>query len=122
MNFISILSVGIGAAFGGVVRYIISESMVTHTGRFPFATFMINILGSFLLGLILAISLRHGMTTSTKLFWTVGFCGGFTTFSTFSMETLRLLEHGHMTIAITYTVSSVVFGIAAAWVGYRISL
>ena len=121
MNLISILSVGIGAAFGGVARYIISEAMVTHTGRFPFATFMINLLGSFLLGLILAISIKHGLSSSTKLFWTVGFCGGFTTFSTFSMESLRLLEGSHIGIALMYTLSSVLLGIVCAWLGYRIS-
>jgi CrcB protein len=120
MNLPSIVSVSIGAAMGGVFRFFISDWFKPQLGRFPIATCSINILGSFLLGIIVAWSLKNPMPTSIKLFLTTGFCGGFTTFSTFSMDWLGLMQRGHIMMGTTYVLVSVLGGLFFAWIGFRI--
>ena len=87
---------------------------------FPWATFAANLLGCFLLGLFCALLLRCHWPQSARLFLVVGLCGGFTTFSTFSNETLQLLLGGHTAVAVLYVVSSLLAGGVMVWAGLRL--
>ncbi len=122
MNLTSILFVGLGAATGGILRFFISEWLPVSLGRFPMATFIVNLAGSFILGVILGLNLKQGMSLNTKLLLTTGFCGGFTTFSTFSMETIQLIQNGNVLIACFYILGSVLGGLLCAWGGYRLGV
>ena len=111
--------IAVGSAIGGVSRYLVgglSQRLVG--GTFPSGTLLINITGSFLLGFIL----RYGVETTTltpevRAFLTVGFCGGYTTFSTFSYETIALAEDGQWTRAALYVGLSVALSLVATFLG-----
>ena len=89
---------------------------------FPYATFGVNIIGSFLIGLFSVLSARFGWSEETRFFLTTGLCGGFTTFSTFSHEGMNLLKNGNYGIFFFYLVSSLLIGIATAFAGNRTGL
>ena len=91
-----LLIIGSGSFLGGVSRYLASRYIQEHSfSAFPYGTFLVNIIGCLLIGIIFGISERANvMSIETRLFLTVGFCGGFTTFSTFAYETFKLLEEG----------------------------
>lgn len=116
--------VGLGAAFGAVARYLVDQ-LVTHrrgtppvpAAPFPGGTWLINISGAFVLGLLVGLAGRHGLPSSVLAVTGTGICGGYTTFSTFSMETIRLTEDGRATLALVNMVSSIAMGLAAAALG-----
>lgn len=116
--------VAFGSAVGGVLRYLVSLG-VPATGAFPRATLVINIAGSFLIGLVSGLVARccGGSLAGEwiRAVAVVGFCGGFTTFSTFSNETFRLLEGGQALAAAVYVTLSVLAGLAAVFLGYLVS-
>ncbi len=114
--------VAIGAAIGGTLRYFLSSSFQTQTpDSFPWTTLAINIAGSFLLGLIMQLAAdRNIIGENLKVFLTIGFCGGFTTFSTFSFETISLFQSGEMLRGLLYIGASNVLSILAAFGGYSI--
>ena len=88
-----IILVGIGSGIGGVCRYLISLLMPFANNSFPWGTFTANIIGCLLIGLLWGVTSRfQSLSPSFSLFLMVGFCGGFTTFSTFSKESLALLQ------------------------------
>ena len=112
------LLVFLGGGLGAVLRYLLSAWLSGYEwGRsFPWATLLINVLGSFVLGLIAALLAdRPGW----KLFFGVGVCGGFTTFSTFSLDAWKLLESARYGAAAGYVLGSVVGGLLGAWVGLK---
>lgn len=107
-----------GGVLGVAARYGVSHAIPTPAGAFPWATFWINISGSFLLGIFLVIVLeRLGPTRYLRPFFGTGFCGAFTTFSTFSVETDLLIKDSHVTIAAAYVASTLVVGLFCAWLG-----
>ena len=108
----------LAAAVGASGRYLL-DSFVEgrHGPEFPWGTCVVNISGSFVLGVITGLALYHGLGVSSKLVLVTGFCGAYTTFSTFSVETDVLLKDGHVAVAVAYVVASLVVGIAAAWFG-----
>ncbi len=110
MNFVF---VGLGGALGAIGRYAIS--MIPIKTEFPFLTLITNILGAVLIGFISGmVSVRKDVSQNTVLFWKTGVCGGFTTFSTFSLEAYELFEKGSTILGLVYAVVSVVsciFGI-----------
>jgi fluoride exporter len=115
--------VGLGAAFGAVARYLIDRA-VTHrraapfpAAPFPSGTWVINISGAFVLGLLAGLAGRHGLPSSALAVAGTGICGGYTTFSTFSVETIRLTEDGRAIIALVNMVSSLAVGLVAAALG-----
>lgn len=118
---ISVLYVALGSAVGGIARYAISL-MLNPVSGFPRGTFGVNIAGSLAIGL-LSGWLAHcsGSDSAIRAFAIVGFCGGFTTFSTFSNETFRMIESGQWGMTCLYVTGSVIAGIAAVWAGYAIS-
>ncbi len=113
-----ILLVGFGGFAGAISRYLV-QLMVPHTsGGFPWGTFTANILGSLIIGIIYGLAEEHKvMTQEYRLFLAVGFCGSFTTFSTFAAENLSLFQLGAYGPLITNTILSVIFGVAAVYGG-----
>lgn len=112
-----------GAAFGGLLRYIVA-TLVQKNSKiiFPFGTLSVNIAGSFLIGLIIFIlGEREIISPEVRLFLTVGLCGGFTTFSTFSYETLMLFQEAEFLYAAINIVLNVVLSITAIYLAYLLS-
>jgi CrcB protein len=109
-----------GSALGGVSRYLVSGAVQRFLGTlFPVGTLVVNLTGSFLLGLLLRYALETPtLTAEMRAFLTVGFCGGYTTFSTFSYETMMLLEDGEWSRAGLYAALSVVLSLAATVLGF----
>ena len=118
----NILAVGAGSFIGGVARYLVSLAMKGIGKGFPWATLTVNLLGCLLIGLLWGLLSRNATeSTSWGLFLTVGLCGGFTTFSTFSKEALTMLQAGQIGGFATYVVVSVLTGIGLAALGYYIA-
>jgi len=115
----TLLLVGTGGFLGSVSRFLASRFMQDNfPTAFPFGTFFVNISGCFLIGLIYGFSERSALLTpGWKMFLAVGFCGGFTTFSTFANENLALLRDGEYYYFFLYTGLSVFLGIAATFLG-----
>ncbi|MBK7134118.1 MAG: fluoride efflux transporter CrcB [Bacteroidales bacterium] len=115
----TLLLVGTGGFLGSVSRFLASRYMQENfPTAFPFGTFFVNVAGCFLIGLIYGFSERSAvLTPGWKLFLAVGFCGGFTTFSTFANENLALLRDGEFYYFFLYTGLSVFLGIAATFLG-----
>jgi CrcB protein len=113
----SILLVGIGGLVGSILRYLVSILLSAYlTSSFPFATLTVNILGCFLIGLLFAFTDRGQLIAPEwRMLLTTGFCGGFTTFSTFSYESIKLIQDGEMFFAFANVAISVVVGFAATW-------
>lgn len=116
----SLLIVGLGSFCGGALRYYISTFMKSACGQgFPWGTLSVNLVGCLLIGLLLGIFSRCGVqSNSWSLLLTVGFCGGFTTFSTFANESLQMLQSGSTLNLIIYILASVIVGIALVALGY----
>lgn len=115
----NILLVGLGGGVGSIGRYLLQKwiySLYPHP--FPWGTFLVNVSGCFLIGLLYAIAEKSSLLNlELRLLLTVGLCGGFTTFSTFAFENVILLRSGDFTFFILYILASVVFGIAAVFGG-----
>lgn len=108
-----LLYVGLGAAAGGMSRFVLAGYIQQRAGSdFPMGTLLVNLTGSFLLGFIMRVAL-HGtaVTPEMRALLTTGFCGGYTTFSTFGYETWLLLEDGEYGRAASYAVVSVLVGV-----------
>ena len=117
-----IWAVALGAAAGGVTRYYLSVAVQPRMGSFPWATLLINVSGSLLLGFILSYALATpGMSVEVRALLTTGFCGGYTTFSTYSYETARLLEDGEWSRAGAYAFGSMSLALAATFAGFLLA-
>jgi CrcB protein len=116
------LAVAAGGALGSLARFWLAAGMAELTGpRFPWGTLLINVLGSLVIGLVAAVTLtpaRVAMHPDLRVFLMVGVCGGFTTFSAFSLQTLELMQAGDIAPAAGYIVGSVVLCLAAVWSGW----
>ena len=112
--------VALGGAAGSVLRLLLANAVQLRTlSAFPAGTLLVNVLGSFLLGVLLRYALGSpAVTPEIRALLTTGFCGGFTTFSTFSYETLTLVEEGDWRRAGLYVAASLVLSLIAAWLGF----
>jgi CrcB protein len=118
----TILLVGVGGAVGSILRYLTNVWVArSFLHIFPLATLLVNVLGCLLIGLLVGIFDRQQLTSrELQYLFITGFCGGFTTFSAFSLENVVLLEN-HTTLALFYIAASIVLGIGAVWLGLYIS-
>lgn len=108
-----------GGGLGSVLRYATGRWVSSYyTQSFPFATLLANVSACFILGLVMGLAdHKQLLSSSSRLFWTVGFCGGFSTFSTFSQETLTLFQIGQQSNSVFYVVLSLVLCVTATLVG-----
>ncbi len=116
------LLVFIGGGFGSGLRYLIGKYLNSSLGSFPIGTFTVNILGSLLIGLILGYAAKeNSLSQNQVLLLATGFCGGFTTFSAFANENFQLLKTGDIMQFSIYTISSIVVGLIAVFIGIYIA-
>ena len=112
--------VSLGGAVGAGLRYAIS--LIPIKLEFPILTLVTNILGAILIGFIVGLAEGHqNISSNTILFWKTGVCGGFTTFSTFSLETVNLFERRAYSMAAVYCIGSVIFCILGILIGRKLS-
>jgi CrcB protein len=116
------VAIGAGGAIGALLRFWSSTAVYALLGRgFPYGTLFVNIVGSFLMGLLFVLLVeRLGASAVLRAALLVGVLGGFTTFSSFSIETLNLLEQGELLKAVVNTVLSVALCIGVAWLGMKL--
>lgn len=115
MSFQNILLVALGGALGAVSRYLFSTVLPFDGQHFPWATFLINTIGCILIALFFIRFGENEAQLSWKLLLMTGFCGGFTTFSTFSLETIKLLQNRLFVLTFLYVFGSVFAGLGAVW-------
>ena len=118
-----ILIIGTGSFIGGVSRFLASRFIQNYAlSAFPFGTFFVNVLGCFLIGLFYGLSEKGNLLNAEwRMFLTVGFCGGFTTFSTFANENIALLKESEFFYFALYTGLSVFIGFLATYLGNLIT-
>ena len=115
--------VGLAAALGALARYLLDQAVARKwESAFPWGTWVINISGSFILGLITGLALHHGLGAHVVTVLGTGVCGGYTTFSTFNFETIRLTEDGSLVGAVGNITGSVAAGLVAAAAGLGLAL
>jgi CrcB protein len=114
----------VGSALGGVLRYAVTRATIPVSDGFPLGTVLINILGSFVIGYFGTLTLQTGKypaSDNVRLFVMVGICGGFTTFSSFSLQTLDLMRSGQWSRALANVVLSVILCIGAVAAGHAMA-
>ena len=120
MDIRAIAAVGLGGAIGAILRYVVGSAFLQRFGPgFPWGTFAINVTGSFLIGVVaqFALTRSFGVTPMVRIFAATGVLGGYTTFSTFSLDTVVLVGDAAPSIALAYAAGSVVSGVIAAYLG-----
>lgn len=116
----NIIAVFIGGGIGAVLRYLTGIFTLKYLAglSFPVSTFIVNIAGCFILGILFALFMdKPDINVSLKLALTAGFCGGLTTFSTFSLEIFQMLSGEHFLQGFIYIVISLILGLTAVWLG-----
>jgi fluoride exporter len=120
---ITLLGVALASAIGAPARYLLDRFIARRgRGAFPWGTFAINVSGSFVLGLLVGLGAHHGLSKTTIAVLGTGFCGAYTTFSTFSVETIRLVEDGSVLEATMNATMSIAAGLLAAAAGLGLAL
>jgi CrcB protein len=121
----SYIAVALGSIVGAVARFLVSVLFVSQFGNaFPWGTLFVNVTGSFAIGFYAALTGPDGrlfVSARQRLFVMVGICGGYTTFSSFSLETLRLVQSGNVQTALVYLLVSAITWIASVWLGYALA-
>jgi CrcB protein len=115
----NILLVGVGGGIGSILRYLCQKWVLQlYPSGFPLGTFLVNIIGCFLIGVFFAAAEKTTrIPAEWRLFLTTGICGGFTTFSAFAFENMNLLREGNISVTLLYVIGSVVLGILAVFAG-----
>ena len=112
---IKCLIVGAGGAIGAIGRYLIGLLPMNPENGFPLKTFLINVIGCFIIGIIAALADKNAVNPNLVLLIKVGICGGFTTFSSFALETEGLIAKGSIGVALMYVILSLVCGVLAVF-------
>lgn len=116
------LCVGAGGFVGAVARYLLGLVIPTHASGFPVGTFVVNVAGAFVIAFAFTLFMRMmGFDNRLLLFLTTGLCGGFTTFSTFTWESLKLIERGDIVVAVVYLAATCVACLIAAFAGQAVA-
>ncbi len=117
-DLLKYLLVGVGGCLGSILRFWLGTYIGGKMGtRFPYGTLVINITGSFLLGLVFAVFTKTHWNPNWRYLIPIGFIGGYTTFSAFEFETLRTLQDGQIGLGLLYVAVSVIVGLVAVWGG-----
>jgi CrcB protein len=117
----NILLIGAGGFAGSVVRYLLSRTVELRVfTSFPLGTFAVNVIGCFIIGLLYGLTIKGTASPEIRFLLATGFCGGFTTFSSFSLESLTLLQDGQLWFTFLYMAGSLLAGLAAVWIGFLI--
>jgi CrcB protein len=118
-----LIYVFIGGGLGSLVRFLLGKWVnAFHNSTFPFGTFIINIIACFVLGFIIGLAdHKQLLSPATRLFWAVGFCGGFSTFSAFTSESLSLIQQGQNSTMLLYVLLSVIVCLTATFGGLFIA-
>jgi fluoride exporter len=120
---ILMLAISAAAAIGALARYVLDKAVASRRGStLPASTLVINVSGAFILGLLTGLAAYHGLPKTTVTVAGTGFCGAYTTFSTFSYETVRLIEDGSIAEASANVALSLIAGLAAAATGLGLAL
>lgn len=114
----NMLLVALGGAVGSVVRYLVGKMVESS---FPWATLLVNIVGSVIIGVLVGLVSRAVLSADMKLMLMTGFCGGLTTFSTFANESLGMMKAGNVALAAVYVAVSVALGILGVWMGMKLA-
>lgn len=118
----AVLIVFFGGGIGSVFRYLTSvftQKYIQHS--FPWATFFVNVVGCLIVGILAGLVAKQQLTSpDLKLLFITGFCGGFTTFSAFALENVKLFQNGNSLLALLYIALSVILGVFAVWTGMMI--
>jgi len=119
----AILLVGLGGFAGSICRYLISVYISKYIpSSFPYGTFIANILGCFIIGLIFGLGIKQStLSPEWRIFLATGFCGGFTTFSTFAYENVKLLQDGYFSTFLIYSFATFLSGILAVYFGMMLN-
>ena len=116
-----VFGIALGGALGALMRYGVDEAIGRRTGAFPWGILVVNISGAFLIGLMVEVlEPRFEDTTWVRTAILTGFLGAYTTFSTLSLDTYRLLDEGHVVSALANSVGSLVLGLVAVWAGLKL--
>ena len=119
MNSLHVLWVGIGGGLGAVARYAVSVLLPTSSvSKFPWSTLTVNLIGCFIIGLTWQYLSKH---TSLNAFWLIGFLGGFTTFSSFGLDGLKLFNAGAFTTLTAYVLISNIVGLLLVFIGTKVA-
>jgi len=114
-----LLLIFVGGGIGSVMRFSLGKWISSfHSHHFPYGTLFVNVLACFVLGTLVGVAdHKQIISPNARLFWTVGFCGGFSTFSTFSSETLTLIQNGFPFSGLVYVLASLLLCLAATYLG-----
>ncbi|MBT8191309.1 MAG: fluoride efflux transporter CrcB [Saprospiraceae bacterium] len=118
MNFFYVF---LGGGLGALSRYGIARLVPVTTHGFPWATFITNIISCIFLGYLLGLTLNKGLDNRLQLLLMTGFCGGFSTFSSYTAETLKLLEQQQYSLVLIYVFASILLCLICMWIGIKIS-
>lgn len=117
--FKTLLLIGTGGFAGSVFRYLLTRYItILWPVSFPAGTFIVNIVGCFLIDLIMGLSFQSTVSTQARLLLATGFCGGFTTFSTYSLEIFELMQRGEAGVSLLYLLASIIVGLLFVWFGF----
>jgi fluoride exporter len=118
MNIYKILLVGLGGSLGSMLRYVSARTIDTRINSgFPYGTLTVNLVGSLIIGIVYAITVRKTGSDNWRVFLGAGFCGGFTTFSAFAVENLNMINQRMFSSSLVYITGSILLGVLAVAIG-----